>query len=108
MGQESPRIKVEYGRDVTFVTFVDERIVDEEQIRELRESLEPVIKKNEAGKLILNFSNVSFMTSALLGLLVRVHKKVCESGGRLQLTNLDPNLYRVFEITKLTKVFDIV
>jgi anti-sigma B factor antagonist len=107
MGQEPSRIKVEYGRDVTFVTFVDERIIDEEQIRELRESLEPVIKKNEGGKLILNFSNVNFMTSALLGLLVRIHKRVCESGGRLQLSNLDSNLYKIFEITKLTQVFDI-
>ena len=107
MGQEPSRIKVEYGRDVTFVTFVDERIIDEEQIRELRESLEPVIKKNEGGKLILNFSNVNFMTSALLGLLVRIHKRVCESGGRLQLSNLDSNLHRIFEITKLTQVFDI-
>ena len=107
MGQESSRIKVEYGRDVTFVTFVDERIIDEEQIRELRESLEPVIKKNEGGKLILNFSNVNFMTSALLGLLVRIHKKVCELGGQLQLSNMDPSIRRVFEITRLTNVFDI-
>lgn len=107
MEQEPSRIKVEYGRDVTFVTFVDERIVDEEQISELRESLEAVIKKNEGGKLILNFSNVNFMTSSLLGLLVRVHKRVCELGGRLQLSNLDANLYRIFKITKLTQVFDI-
>ena len=107
MGQEPSKIIVEYGQDVTFVTFVDERIVDEEQIRELKEALEPIIEKTEDNKLILNFSNVNFMTSALLGLLVRVHKKVCESGGRVQLTNLDSNLHRIFEITQLTKVFDI-
>jgi anti-sigma B factor antagonist len=107
MGQKSSRIKVEYGTDVTFVTFLDERIVDDGQIIELRKSLEPVIEKNEAGKLILNFCNVSFMTSALLGLLVRVHKRVCESGGRLQLSNLDENLQRIFEITQLTRAFDI-
>jgi anti-sigma B factor antagonist len=107
MEQEPSTIIVEYGTDVTFVTFTEERIVDEEQIRELRESLEPVIEKNEDKKLILNFSNVSFMTSALLGLLVRIHKKVRELGGRVQLSNLDPNLYKVFEITQLTRVFDI-
>lgn len=106
MGQE-PSIIVEYGQDVTFVTFSDERIVDEEQIRELKESLEPVIEKNEDNKLLLNFANVRFMTSALLGLLVRIHKNVCESGGHLQLSNLDANLYKIFEITQLTRVFDI-
>ena len=107
MEQEQPKIMIESGMDVTIVTFTEERIVDEEQIRELQESFEPIIEKNQDKELILNFMNVRFMTSALLGLLVRVHKKVCELGGQLRLSNLDPNLRKVFEITQLTKVFDI-
>lgn len=107
MGQEQAKIKVEYGIDVTLVTFADERIVDEDQIRKLQESFRPVIEKNDNKKLVLNFANVKFMTSAFLGLLIRIHKKVCESGGRLQLSNLDSNIRKVFEITQLTKVFDI-
>ena len=107
MEQEQPKILIESGMDVTIVTFTEERIVDEEQIRELQKSFEPIIKKNENKELILNFMNVKFMTSALLGLLVRIHKKVCELGGQLRLSNLDPNLRKVFEITQLTKVFEI-
>lgn len=107
MGHEQAKIKVEYGIDVTLVTFTDERIVDEDQIRALQESFRAVIEKNDDKKLVLNFANVKFMTSAFLGLLIRIHKKVCESGGRLQLSNLDPSIRKVFEITQLTKVFDI-
>jgi anti-sigma B factor antagonist len=107
MEQEQPTIMIESGMDVTIVTFTEERIVDEEQIRELQKSFEPIIVKNQDKELILNFMNVRFMTSALLGLLVRVHKKVCELGGHLRLSNLDPNLRKVFEITQLTKVFEI-
>jgi len=107
MEQSQARIAVEYGIDVTFVTFEDERILDEQQIKVLRESFAPVIEKNEDKKLVLNFQNVMFMTSAVLGLLVRIHKKVREKGGRMQLCNLDPNLRKVFEITQLTKVFEI-
>ena len=58
-------------------------------------------------KLILNFENVRFMSSAFLGLLVKIHKRVIEMGGHLQLFNLDPKIQKVFEITQLTKVFDI-
>lgn len=107
MEQEEPAIEVEYGINVTFVTFTEERIVDEQQIRRLHEAFQEVIERNQSNRLILNFANVQFMTSALLGILVRIHKKVCELGGRLQLSNLDPSLQRVFEITHLTKVFDI-
>lgn len=107
MEQEQIRIEVEYGMDVTFVTFEDEKILDEGQIAQLQKEFEPIIEKNEDKKLILNFANVSFMTSAVLGLLVRTHKKVIEHGGTMQLSNLDSNLRRVFEITQLTKVFNI-
>lgn len=107
MGQEQPKIKVEYGIDVTLVTFTDERIVDEDQIKELQKSFRAVVERNDDKKMVLNFANVRFMTSALLGLLIRIHKRVCESGGRLQLSNLDSNIRKVFEITQLTKVFDI-
>ena len=107
MEQEQSRIIVESGTDVTIVTFTEERIVDEEQIRELQKSFEPIIEKNQDKELILNFINVKFMTSALLGLLVRIHKNVCELDGHLRLSNLDSNLRKVFEITQLTKVFEI-
>jgi len=107
MEQEQSKIMIESGMDVTIVTFTEERIVDEEQIRELQESFGPVIEKNQDKELILNFVNVKFMTSALLGLLVRIHKKVCELDGQLRLSNLDPSLRKVFEITQLTKIFEI-
>ena len=107
MEQEQDKIIVESGMDVTIVTLTEERIVDEEQIRELQESFGPIIEKNQDKELIINFANVRFMTSALLGLLVRIHKNVCELGGNLRLSNLDPNLRKVFEITQLTKVFEI-
>jgi len=100
-------MKVEYGMKVTHVEFIDEKILDEDRIAKIRESLEPIIEKNQDGQLLLNFVNVRFMTSAMLGLLVRVHKKVSERGGELKLCNVTPGIRKVFEITKLTKVFDI-
>jgi len=107
MEQEQSPINTEYGTDFTFVTFEEENILEERQIRELRDSLEPVIEKNKENQLVLNFANVKFMTSAMLGLLVRIHKRVGERGGELELRNLDKNLKKLFEITQLTKVFNI-
>jgi anti-anti-sigma factor len=99
---------VEYGTDVTIVTFVEENILEDQQIRRLERALLPVVRRNENKRLVLNFANVRFMSSACLGLLVKVHKRVIDAGGRLQLYNLDPRICKVFEITKLTRVFDIV
>jgi anti-sigma B factor antagonist len=57
--------------------------------------------------LVLDFSNVEFFSSAVLGLLIKVHKKICERKGHLKLSNVKPDVYKVFEITRLNKVFDI-
>ena len=108
MEQNEPKIKVEYGTEVTIATFDVDNILEEQQIKKLEAALTPVIARNEEKKLVLNFENVRFMSSAFLGLLVKVHKRVIEAGGRLQLMNLDPKIYKVFEITQLTKIFDIV
>ena len=108
MEPQDAKIIVENGTDVTLVTFADETILDEPQIRRLERALLPVVRRNKDKQLVLNFQNVRFMSSSFLGLLVKVHKRVVELGGHLQLFNLDPKIHRVFEITQLVKVFDIV
>ena len=108
MELKEPGILVENGTDVTIVTFEEENILEEQQIRRLERALLPVIRDNQQKRLLLNFEQVKFMSSAFLGLLVKVHKRTIEAGGHLQIYNLDPKIYKVFEITKLTKVFEIV
>jgi len=108
MGPREATIVVENGIDVTLVTFEDENILEEQQIRKLERVLLPVVRQNEQKQLVLNFQNVKFMSSSFLGLLVKIHKRVIEMGGHLQLFNLDPKIHKVFEITQLVKVFDIV
>ncbi len=107
MKHDPPRLKVEYGTDITIATICNPKILDEAQIAELRQLLDPVIEHNGTARLLLNFENVRFMTSAMLGLLVRVHKNVRQNGGRLEILNLDPNLRKVFEIAQLTKILTI-
>lgn len=108
MESKKEKITVENGTDVTIVTFEDETILEDQQIRKLERSLMPVIRDNQDKRLVLNFAKVKFMSSAFLGLLVKVHKRVIEAGGHLQLFNLDPKIQKVFEITQLVKIFDIV
>jgi anti-anti-sigma factor len=107
MEELESNIKVDYGIDKTFITFNDESILEEHKIKKLESAIVPVINEKGDGELILNFCNVQSMSSSVLGLLVKIHKKVCELDGHLKLLNLNPNIYKVFEITQLTKVFDI-
>ena len=58
-------------------------------------------------KLLLNFSSVDFLSSAALGKLITLDKKVKANSGALKLSNVRPEIYEVFAITKLNRLFDI-
>jgi anti-sigma B factor antagonist len=101
------RLEVSEVGDVTVVRFVDRKILDEANIQELGHELYHLVEKDGRKQLLLNFSNVEFLSSAALGKLITLDKKVKVSGGRLQLSNIRPEIYEVFAITKLNKLFDI-
>src|SRR4030042_3541307 len=107
MASLKPRVSVEYGEEATIITFTDEKILEERDIVELQESLMGVIEQAEKINLVLDFTNVKFLSSAVLGLLIRVSKKVYERDGQLRLCNISPKIFEIFKITRLTKIFDI-
>jgi anti-sigma B factor antagonist len=114
MASKEPYITAEYGPGAdgygpgtTLVTFNDTHILETGQIDKLKELLAPVIKKTDQGKLVLNFSNVQSLSSAMLGLLLTIHKRMREQSGDMEIWNLNKNIIKVFEITQLTKIFNI-
>jgi anti-sigma B factor antagonist len=107
MASLKPRVSVEYEEKAVIVTFTDEKILEERDIAELQDSLNGIIEQADKINLVLDFSTVKFLSSAVLGLLIRVSKKVYEREGQLRLSNISPRIYEIFKITRLTKIFDI-
>ena len=102
-----PKISVEYAENATIATFTDERILEEKDIQALQVSIMSIIEQAERINLILDFGNVRFLSSAVLGLLIRISKRIYEHGGQFGLCNINPKIYEIFKITRLTKTFDI-
>ena len=108
MTEIKPRISVEYAEKATIVGFTDEKILEERDIKALQDSIMSVIESASGGiNLILDFGNVQFLSSAVLGLLIRLSKRIYEHDGQLRLCNINPKIYEIFKITRLTKTFDI-
>jgi len=107
MAAIQPRISIEYVEDATVVAFTNEKILEESDVRALRESIEAVVEQAVNVRLVLDFRNVKFLSSAVLGLLIRISKRIHEQGGQLRLCHIHPGIYEVFKITRLTNIFDI-
>ncbi len=105
--KKSPPVAVTYEGDVTIATLTRERILEDADIRALEETILPLIAQADSIRLVIDFSTVRFLTSAALGLLIRISKKVREQGGRLALCSIQPKIYEVFRITQLDQVFQI-
>ena len=57
--------------------------------------------------LLLDFTNVEFITSVELGTLIGLHKRMKASGGWLTLFNLNPEVFEVFAVTRLDNLIEI-
>jgi anti-sigma B factor antagonist len=101
------RIDVSKIGDVSVVRFVDKKILDEANIQELGLELFGLVEQDNRKAILLNFTNVEFLSSAALGKLITLDRKIKSNKGRLKLCSIRPEILEVFQITKLNKVFDI-
>ena len=101
------RLDVSEVGDVTVFHFRDQRIIEDLGIQEMGQELFHLVEGENRKKLLLNFSSVSFMSSAALGKLITLDKKVKAKGGVLKLCSIRPEIYEVFAITRLDRLFDI-
>ena len=107
MSSIKPRISVEYTEQATILRFTDEKILEESDIRAIQDSVMSVIEQSDKINLILDFCKVQFFSSSVLGLLIRISKRIYEKEGILKLCNVSSKIYEVFKITRLTQIFDI-
>jgi len=101
------RLKISNTDGVTLVEFIDRNILDEANIQAISEEITSVIESADVPKLLISFSNVDHLSSAALGALITINNKTREKSGQLHLANIDPQIYEVFVITRLNKLFNI-
>lgn len=78
-----------------------------EQATELREK---VIEQIDLGvhSIHLDLSKLSYIDSSGLGVLIAIHNRCTQKKGFVKIKGLQGNIKELFELTRLTKVFEIV
>jgi anti-sigma B factor antagonist len=108
MSETIPPLSVTQQKDVRVVEFTNNRILDEANIAEIGTGLNVLIDERTNPKLLLDFGSVDHLSSAALGMLINANKRVKEKNGQLRLANIKPQIFEVFVITKLNKLFKIL
>ena len=58
-------------------------------------------------KVVFDFSNVSFMDSAGIGMIIGRYKMMKMLGGSLEMTNVSKSVRQIFEMSGITKIIPI-
>jgi|SRR5579864_1769496 len=103
----SQRLRVEMIDGVTVVSFIDTKIVTEENVQEVGDQLYCLVDNEGHRQLLLNFGNVQYLSPSALSKLVNLKRKVAAVKGRLKICCIYPDLLEVFRVSRLDQAFEI-
>ena len=89
------------------VRLLDRRLSDGIELENLGQELFRLIESEDRSKLVLDFSSVDFLASVALGKLIALHKNVVARNGVMKLCCMQPEIYEIFAVTKLDRLFNI-
>lgn len=107
MTSAASRLRVVEEEGVTCIEFVDRNILDEANIQQIGDEILALVERESRPRILISFANVDHLSSAALGTLITINNKIRARSGELRLANIDPQIYEVFVITKLNKLFQI-
>ncbi|HHU63834.1 MAG TPA: STAS domain-containing protein [Clostridiales bacterium] len=73
---------------------------------QLKNQIDKLIDQR-SGNITLDCTNLTYIDSTGLGVLIGILKRVKEYGGKINIRNLKPYIKKIFVITELDKVFSI-
>ncbi len=101
------RLEVEDQGDIAIVTFIDRKILDEQNIMKIGEDLFSLVSVYGRKKILLNFDGVEYLSSVCLGKFITLNKMVQAAGGKLVMCSIEPKIFETFEMTRLDRLFNI-
>jgi anti-sigma B factor antagonist len=98
-----PAVRVEAAANAVVASVRGE--IDLHNSPDLRGVLLELLAKHEPKRLVLNLSQVPYMDSSAIAVLVEALQKIRKSGGRIFLTDLQPRVKGLLEIARLDSIF---
>lgn len=102
------QLTIAESNDVVVVTFAESKILDESVIRQIGEEFKNLTTEAAAErKLLVRFDRVTFMSSSMLGQVMRLAKQCKADKIDLKLSDIAPSIMEVFKITRMDKLLSI-
>jgi len=81
--------------------------IDEHTTEKMRRKIDNEITRFLPRKVVFNFSNVTFMDSAGIGMLLGRYKVIKMLGGSLEIININRQVKKLFEMSGILKIIPV-
>jgi anti-anti-sigma factor len=93
---------------VAVITFLETAAMMEgDKVEALAKELFDLIDRKRYTRILLNFYNAGYMSSAMLAQLVRLHRKMQGVKGKVRLCTLRPPVQDAFRVSQFDRLFEI-
>jgi stage II sporulation protein AA (anti-sigma F factor antagonist) len=82
--------------------------IDHHYAAEMKEIMDKQFEKSGCRNLVVDFSDVTFMDSSGIGMLIGRYKNVSAAGGRMIAAGVRPDIMRIYEMSGLKKIIETI
>jgi anti-sigma B factor antagonist len=102
------RILVAEHDGVKVVRFQDHQLFDERTVREIADQIAEALPNDGSPiRLVVDFSEVSLISSTFLSKLILLQRRIDGTGGKMRLCEMTPMIQQVFRTSNLDRLFKI-
>ncbi len=80
--------------------------IDHHTSIEIKEKLDKEITRSNAKNIVFDFSEINFMDSSGIGMLLGRYKIISQMGGKLLLVSVNSSLNKIFQMSGLYKIMN--
>ena len=90
------------------VTVYLEGELDHFSAQQIRRMLDQCIQENDVKKLVLDMKGMTFMDSSGIGVILGRYKMMRQKGGRLAVRNMNKQVEKVFRLSGMEQLIEVV
>ena len=100
-------MEITYIKKDKRLIFEIEEDIDECCVQKIRRRIDNEIQRYMPKEVIFDFSNVSFMDSAGIGLIIGRYNLINMIGGELKIANVNTQIQKIFEMSGLLRLIPV-
>lgn len=104
-GFQPDYFRVESQGDCVVISFVSPRLSEEDNLEQLDHDMQALVDQYHVRQLVVNLAAVEYLTSAVLGKLITLNRRLHRKSGRLAICGAKDVVDDVFKATRLDEYF---